>query len=75
MAVLKLNVSSMMTACGQCASAHHVVVEKRGEHISFDFSGSDDQRRPANIRPPVVRGAIAYCLIALVDPHISSTAD
>ena len=49
----------------------HVVVEKRGERIAFDFSGSDDQTvGPANIRPPLVRGAIAYCLIALVDPHM-----
>ena len=49
----------------------HVVVEKKGDHISFDFTGSDDQTvGPANIRPPLVRGAIAYCLIALVDPHI-----
>ncbi len=49
----------------------HVVVEKKGDHISFDFTGSDDQAvGPANIRPPLVRGAIAYCLIALVDPHI-----
>ena len=49
----------------------HVVVEKEGDHISFDFTGSDDQAvGPANIRPPLVRGAIAYCLIALVDPHI-----
>ena len=49
----------------------HVVVEKKGDHISFDFTGADDQAvGPANIRPPLVRGAIAYCLIALVDPHI-----
>lgn len=49
----------------------HVVVEKRGASISFDFSGSDDQALgPANIRPPLVRAAIAYCLIALVDPHM-----
>jgi N-methylhydantoinase B len=49
----------------------HVVVEKKGEEITFDFTGSDDQTvGPANIRPPLVRGAIAYCLIALVDPHI-----
>lgn len=49
----------------------HVAVEKRGDCISFDFSGSDDQAvGPANIRPPLVRAAIAYCLIALVDPHM-----
>lgn len=49
----------------------HVVVEKRGDHISFDFSGSDDQAvGPANIRPPLVRAAIAYCMIALIDPHM-----
>ena len=49
----------------------HVVVEKKGDSITFDFTGSDDQTvGPANIRPPLVRGAIAYCLIALVDPHI-----
>jgi N-methylhydantoinase B len=49
----------------------HVIVEKRGDHISFDFSGSDDQTLgPANIRPPLVRAAIAYCLIALIDPHM-----
>jgi N-methylhydantoinase B len=49
----------------------HVVVEKKGERITFDFTGSDDQAvGPANIRPPLVRGAIAYCLIALIDPHM-----
>ena len=49
----------------------HVVVEKKGDDISFDFSDSADQTRgPANIRPPVIRGACAYCLIALADPHM-----
>jgi N-methylhydantoinase B len=49
----------------------HVIAEKKGDNISFDFSGSDDQAvGPANIRPPLVRAATAYCLIALVDPHI-----
>lgn len=49
----------------------HVAIEKKGDQIHFDFSGSDDQTQgPANIRPPVVRGACTYCLIAMVDPHI-----
>jgi N-methylhydantoinase B len=48
----------------------HVVVEKKGDNITFDFSGSADQTRgPANIRPPVIRGACSYCLIALADPN------
>jgi N-methylhydantoinase B len=49
----------------------HVVVEKKGENIHFDFSGSADQAKgPANVRPPLVRAAIGFCLISLVDPHI-----
>ena len=49
----------------------HVAVEKTGDRLVFDFTGSDDQAvGPANIRPPVVRGAVSYCLIALVDPYI-----
>src|SRR5690349_21900862 len=49
----------------------HVVVEKKGGEISFDFSGSADQTKgPANVRLPLVRAAIGYCLIALVDPRI-----
>jgi N-methylhydantoinase B len=48
-----------------------VAVEKKGDRIRFDFSGSADQTKgPANIRPPTVKAAIAYCLIALVDPRI-----
>ncbi|MDP2356831.1 MAG: hydantoinase B/oxoprolinase family protein [Beijerinckiaceae bacterium] len=49
----------------------HVVIEKKGDQITFDFTGSADQTKgPANIRPPVIRGACCFCLIALVDPHI-----
>jgi N-methylhydantoinase B len=43
-------------------------VEKNGGTIHFDFSGSSDQTQgPANIRPPLVRAACAYCLVSLVD--------
>src|SRR5436190_470004 len=48
----------------------HVVVEKKGDTINFDFSGSADQTKgPANVRPPLVQAACAYCLISLIDPH------
>jgi N-methylhydantoinase B len=48
----------------------HVVVDKQGNSIHFDFSGSADQTRgPANVRPPLVQAACAYCLISLIDPH------
>jgi N-methylhydantoinase B len=46
----------------------HVKVIKTGDRIHFDFSGSSDQTQgPANIRPPLVRAACVYCLVALVD--------
>ena len=49
----------------------HVMVEKKGDSIRFDFSGSADQTKgPANVRPPLVKAAIGYCLISLVDPRI-----
>jgi len=48
----------------------HVVVEKTGDRMHFDFSGSADQTKgPANVRPPLVQAACAYCLISLIDPH------
>src|SRR6266478_5084362 len=53
----------------------HVAVEKRGEALAFDFSGSAEQTKgPANIRPPLVEAACAYALISLIDPnlHVSS---
>jgi len=49
----------------------HVKVDKRGDHIHFDFSGSSDQTRgPANIRPPLVRACCAYSIVTLVDPYL-----
>jgi len=49
----------------------HVAVEKTGDAIRFDFSGSADQTSgPANVRPPLVQAACAYCLISLIDPHM-----
>ena len=46
----------------------HVKVTKRGDRLQFDFSGSSDQTQgPANIRPPLVRAACVYCVVALVD--------
>jgi len=48
----------------------HVVIEKTGDAIHFDFSGSADQTKgPANVRPPLVQAACAYCLISLTDPQ------
>src|SRR6516225_983688 len=38
---------------------------------SISISGSADQTKgPANIRPPLVQAACAYCLISLIDPHV-----
>lgn len=46
----------------------HVKLKKSGDRLHFDFSASSDQTQgPANIRPPLVRAACAYCLVALVD--------
>ena len=46
----------------------HVKVKKTGDRLHFDFTGSSDQTQgPANIRPPLVRAACAYCLVVLVD--------
>jgi N-methylhydantoinase B len=49
----------------------HVVIEKKGDKLHFDFSGSAEQTRgPANIRPPLVQAACAYALISLIDPNM-----
>jgi N-methylhydantoinase B len=47
----------------------HVVMEKTGDRLHFDFSGCADQTQgPANVRPPLVQAACGYCLISLIDP-------
>jgi N-methylhydantoinase B len=49
----------------------HVIVEKKGDRLHFDFSGSADQTKgPANIRPPLVQAACVYALISLIDPSM-----
>jgi len=49
----------------------HVQIKKTGDRLHFDFSGCSDQTQgPANIRPPLVRAACAYCLVAVVDPFL-----
>jgi len=49
----------------------HVVADKVGDRLHFDFSGSADQTKgPANIRPPLVEAACAYALISLIDPNM-----
>ena len=49
----------------------HVSVEKHGDAVEFDFTGSADQTDgPANIRPPLVAAACACVLISLIDPAI-----
>ncbi|HEU4344995.1 MAG TPA: hydantoinase B/oxoprolinase family protein [Candidatus Binatia bacterium] len=49
----------------------HVKITKAGERLHFDFTGCSDQTDgPANIRPPLVKAACAYCLVALVDPFL-----
>jgi N-methylhydantoinase B len=53
----------------------HVVVEKSGNGIRFDFSQSDDQTKgPANIRPPLVAAACAFVLISVTDPRTFITS-
>jgi N-methylhydantoinase B len=49
----------------------HVVVQKTGDRLHFDFSGAADQTKgPANIRPPLVQAACTYALISLIDPNL-----
>ena len=50
----------------------HVRIEKKGDHLLFDFTGCADQTKgPANIRPTIVRAACCYLLTCLVDPALA----
>ena len=45
----------------------HAAVEKRGDRLIVDFSGSGDQSAgPVNVRPPFVRGMANYAAIAMM---------
>ena len=45
----------------------HVAVEKKGDRLILDFSGSGDQSiGPVNVRPPFVRGMANYAAIAMM---------
>src|SRR5579875_3040441 len=51
----------------------HVRVEKHGDRLLFDFTGSSDQTTmPINVRPSVVRGCCYYALIGMLDPGIEN---
>jgi N-methylhydantoinase B len=50
-----------------------VRIEKRAAGIAFDLTQCDDQvDEPINIHPPLVRGCIAYALIATIDPAMAN---
>ncbi|HEY7164002.1 MAG TPA: hydantoinase B/oxoprolinase family protein [Candidatus Binatia bacterium] len=50
----------------------HVQIQKKGDRLLFDFTGSADQTKgPANIRPTIVRAACCYLLTCLVDPALA----
>jgi N-methylhydantoinase B len=61
------------SAGGEDNVHYHVRVEKRGDRLHFDFSGSSDQvMMPINVRPSIVRGCIYYVLIGLIDTTIEN---
>ncbi len=50
---------------------YHVRIEKSGDSILFDFSGSADQTLgPLNVRPPLVRGCCYYAMVAMIEPEL-----
>jgi N-methylhydantoinase B len=52
---------------------YHVRVEKRGDSLTFDFTGSSDQvAMPINVRPSIVRGCIFFVLLGLLDPDMGN---
>jgi N-methylhydantoinase A/oxoprolinase/acetone carboxylase beta subunit/N-methylhydantoinase B/oxoprolinase/acetone carboxylase alpha subunit len=54
---------------------YHVRIEKRGDRIAFDFTGSNDQTQgPVNISPSLARGCCYYVLIAMIDPTLPNNA-
>ncbi|MYB83574.1 MAG: hydantoinase B/oxoprolinase family protein [Chloroflexi bacterium] len=53
----------------------HVRIEKSGDGLVADFSGSDDQSPgPINVRPPFIYGMAQFALIAMIDPNLYGNA-
>ncbi len=53
----------------------HVRIEKSGDGLLADFSGSDDQSPgPINVRPPFIYGMAQFALIAMIDPDLYGNA-
>ena len=53
----------------------HVRIEKSGDGLIADFSGSDDQSPgPINVRPPFIYGMAQFALIAMIDPNLYGNA-
>jgi N-methylhydantoinase B len=49
----------------------HVVVEKQGADILFDFSGSDEQARgPVNVTPALIKNTCYFGLMAMTDANL-----
>lgn len=49
----------------------HVVAEKKGTSILFDFSGSDDQARgPVNVTPALIKNTCYFGLMAMTDASL-----
>ncbi len=50
----------------------HVRIDKKGDRLFFDLTGSANQTKgPANIRPTIVRAACCYLITCLVDPALA----
>jgi N-methylhydantoinase B len=51
----------------------HVRIEKHGDALTFDFTGSSDQvAMPINVRPSIVRGCIYFVLLGLLGPDMGN---
>lgn len=49
----------------------HVLVDKRGSEIVFDFSGSDEQARgPVNVVPGLIKNTCYFAVMAMTDANL-----
>ena len=49
----------------------HLTVEKQGDRILFDFTGSDAQAKgPVNVVPALIKNTCYFGLMAVIDPNL-----